>query len=369
MGIIYLITVLILLISFTLVKKTDKEINVVSFLCISIVILFCYNTFICYVLTFFAIPITLCFLALINLSISAIFIILVLKNKEIQRYTFNKVDVLYITVIGLIALIVSYINFNIPFNVKYETSDPAVHYLTSVIFAESDSLLAGIKEKIDPIYDNNNYLKVRKTTSYVNSGLLMKCLCENLEPMKCYNIFVAFGIFTLFMTGATIYSAMLNFSKKKEHIFWAFILSLICMLGYPLNSFLFGFEYLSMGLLIICAIINLVYYYEKENLNIKYFVPLMALLNFGLFSAYYMFVPFMYPALWIYFYIKNYQKTKKIITKDIVILWVATLLIPFILGYIYHLEPKIYAILINKSLDLENMIDYSTRYNKFRICE
>jgi len=329
--------------------------NIVSLVCISIVGLFCYNTFICYILTFFRIPITLLLLAIINIIITSFLSIKIFINKEIQKYIFNKIDILYILSIALIVIIISYVNFRLPLNVKYETSDPAVHYLTAVKFAESDALLPGAEP--DEVYGQ---LAERKTVSYVNSGLLMKCFCKNLEPMECYSVFVCFGIFTLYLTGVTMFAAMTNLAKKKEHRLWAFILSLICMLGYPLNSFLFGFEYLSMGLLIICAIINLIYYYEKEILSMKYFILLITLLNFGLFSSYYMFVPFMYPALWIYFYIKNYQKTKKILTKEIIVLWLITLIVPFLLGFIYHLEPDIYAILINKSLDTENIMNFST---------
>ena len=63
-----------------------------------------------------------------------------------------------------------------------------------------------------------------------------------------------------------------------------------------------------------------------------------------------MFVPFVYSALWIYFCIKNYYKTNKIITKELLIILIVTLLIPFILGYIYHLAPNVYAIIINKTI-------------------
>lgn len=355
MGIVYLISVIMLLIAFILLKKTEKEIHIISFASISIVALFCYNTFVCYILTFFTIPITLLLLATINILITILLSVKIIINREIQRYSFNKIDILYILSIALIVIIISYINFGLPLNVKYETSDPAVHYLTAVKFAESDSLLPGTEP--DEVYGQ---MAERKTVSYVNSGLLMKCFCKNLEPMECYSIFVYFGIFTLYLTGVTIFSAMTNLAKKNEHRLWAFIVSMICMLGYPLNSFLFGFEYLSMGLLVICAIINLINYYEKEILRMKYFILLISLLNFGLFSSYYMFVPFMYPALWIYFYIKNYKKTRKILTKEIILLWLVTLIVPFILGFIYHLEPDMYAVLINKSLDTENIMNFST---------
>lgn len=355
MEVIYLISVIIILVSFILVEKTKKPINILGFLGISIVGLFCYNTFVCYILTFFTIPVTLFSLSIINILISLLFIILIIRNKQIQKYIFNKVDLIYISLIAIVILIISYINFGIPFNIKYETSDPSVHYLTSVMFAESDALLAGVED--DAVYGSFN---VRKTVSYVNSGLLMKCFCNDLKPMDCYNVFVLFGILTLFLTGVTMYFALINFAKNQEHKLWAFVVSLICVLGYPLNSFLFGFEYLSMGLLIICVIINLIDYYDKEILSLKYFILLMTLLNFGLFASYYMFVPFVYPALWIYFYIKNYQKTKKIITKEVIFLWAVTLLLPFILGYIYHIEPNMYAIFINKSASIENIVEYSS---------
>jgi len=169
--------------------------------------------------------------------------------------------------------------------------------------------------------------------------------------MECYNVFVVFGMLTLFLTGTTLFAALSNFAKKKEHRLWAFLISLICMLGYPLNSFLFGFEYLSMGLLVICAILDIMNYYKEEILNINCFIIVMALLNFGLFSSYYMFVPFVYPAIWIYFYVKNYQKNKKRISKELILLWIITLIIPFLLGYIYHIESKIYGIIIDKSFD------------------
>lgn len=355
MGIIYSISVLILLISFVLVKKTEKKIDIINFICISIVALLSYNTFICFVLTFFTIPITLWLLTLINAVISVLFIALIIKNKQLQKYSFKKIDLLYIFLIAIVILAVSYLNFDFPFDVNYETGDPSVHYLTSLKFAESEALLPNIE--YDEVYGD---LSVRKPASYVNSGLLMKCLSKDVDSIECYNIFASFSIFTLLLTGITLYSALKNFSKSNEHNFFAFLVTLLCTLGYPLNSFLFGFEYLSLGLLILCSIIDLVYYYDNKLLEFPYLVTLLALLNFGLFFAYYMLIPFVYAALWIHFCISNYSDTKKIVTKKLVILLVITLLIPFILGYIYHLAPKLYAVVINKTVDVENVMNYSS---------
>ena len=57
-----------------------------------------------------------------------------------------------------------------------------------------------------------------------------------------------------------------------------------------------------------------------------------------------MYIPYIYSALWIYFCIYSKKHNKKIICKKNVILLSVTLLIPFILGFIYHITPGIYNI-------------------------
>lgn len=356
MGIAYILSLIMLLVSFILVKKTENKLNILGFIAISIATLFCYNTFICYVLTFFTIPVTLPILSIINIAISIIFIAIMLRKKQIQSYTLKKIDLLYIVLLLIAVLIVSFINFGFPFNIKYETGDPSVHYLTSQMFAENDSLLVTDK---DEIYYS---FTTRKTVSYVNSGLIMKCFDGVIDSFYNYNIFIAFGIFVLFLTAVSMFTTIQSFSVDNKTKFLAFVVSLIYTMGYPLNSFLFGFEYLSMGILLLCIIFDMVYYFKEHSLKLPYIIAIFALLNFGLFSAYYMFVPFLYSALWIYFCIHSYEKNKSIFTKKNIILLLTTLLIPFFLGFIYHIATEIYGLIINSNVYSETttMLNYSS---------
>ena len=354
MQIIYILSLIILVISFILIKKTDKKLNILSFINITIGVMFCYNTFISYVLTFFLIPVTLMSLSIINIVFSIILITLMLYKKQIQKYEIKKIDIIYIAILGIAVLIVSYLNFGFPFNIKYETGDPSVHYLTSEMFAENDSLL--ITDR-DEVY---NSFATRKTVSYVNSGLIMKCLDGIIDPFYNYNIFIIFGIFVLFITAASMYTTISTAAIDKKTHFLAFVVSLIYTMGYPLNSFLFGFEYLSMGILLICLVFDMVYYFKNQQLKFVYSIIIFALLNFGVFSAYYMFVPFLYPALWLYFCIHSYEKDKSIFTKKNIALLIVTLLLPFFLGFIYHITPQIYGVIINANLNTETMFNYSS---------
>ncbi|MBO5478122.1 MAG: hypothetical protein J6A04_00065 [Clostridia bacterium] len=370
MGIIYLISVIILFVTYLLIQKTKNKIDILKQVALGFVLLFCYNTFICYVLTFFTIPVTLLGLSIINAIFTTIMIVYLVKTKKIQTYQIEKVDILYIILLGIATIIVSYLNFGFPFEIKYETGDPSVHYLTSEMFAEGDGLLAA--EKPDQVYGS---FAVRKTASYVNSGLIMKCLDGVTDSFDNYIIFILFGIFILFLTAWMFYSTIATFAKNHVTRFLAFVLALLYTMGYPLNSFLFGFEYLSMGILILGAIIACVDIYQKEEIGYKQNLLVFFLLNFGLFTAYYMLVPYTYSALWIYFMIAEYKKQGKIFTRRTILMLVITLLIPFGLGYIYHIAPDIYGSFIkivsnisnnnNNPIDLSNAMKYSnTLVNK-----
>lgn len=353
MGILFILTQIALLVSFILVKKTEKELNILSFIVMGVGLLLCYNVLICYVFTFFGIPVTLLSLSIINILLTVIFISFIVKKKQIQKYKLFKMDLLYIAILGVIVLGTAYVNFGFPFNIKYETGDPSVHCLTSEMFARADSLLVNVK---DYVYGS---FSTRKAASYVNSGLIMKCFEGVMDSFDLYKIFIAFGIFIFAITSWAMYLLLSSFAKNKLERFLAFIVSMLYSLGYPLNSFLFGFEYLSMGILMCELIFMMILYFKDEEMKLSYKIGMLALLNFGLFNSYWMFVPFMYPAEWIYFCVESYEEKKTLFTKKNILILTITLLVPFILGFIYYMVPQVYSIFIKEDSIDENFLDMS----------
>ncbi len=338
MGIFFAISILILFISFLLIRKTEEKVNILKQIVTNLVLLFCYNTFICYILTLISIPITLLTLSIINLFFSILIMGYLLKTKKVQKFKFEKIDLFYISLLAIMSIGVSIANFGFPLQIKYQSGDPSAHYITSQMFEKDDVLLIKTQNP-DEVYGS---FTTRKSASYVNSGLIMKCLANVIDEFDYYNIFICFGIFIFFLTGWMFYSTIADFAKSKKTKFFAFIFSALYLLGYPLNSLLFGFEYFSMGILIVGAIIGAVNTYQKKQIGFKLNLLVFFLLNFGVFTAYFMFVPYVYSALWIYFCIEEYKRTKKILSFKTIILLFVTLLLPFALGYIYHIEPNIY---------------------------
>lgn len=219
-----------------------------------------YNAFICYVLTFVSFPITLLSLSVINIVFALLMIIKVIKTREMQKYKFDKINIFCILIILIVTVLVSIANFGFPFKIKYETGDPATHHLTSVIFAGQD--------RLDNLNKDEVYMhfKGRKIASYVNSGIIMKCFSGVIDEIEYYNIFIIFGIFILFMTGSMMYNTLEKSTKNNRGKILALIMSIIYLLGYPLNSLLFGFEYLSLGILVIRNINSFYLLFRKRGI-------------------------------------------------------------------------------------------------------
>ena len=345
-GVLYVASIILLQIIFLCKKKTDKKLNLFGAIGISIVLIMCLNAFISYCLTFFNLKSSLTTLTLINLAIAIIMGLSISKDRKknsnfaMQKYKANKMDIFAIVIIGIATVFTTFLHFGTSFNIKYESSDPSCHYLTSLKFMEEEKLLSISK---DDLYNN---FTCRKFASYVNSGLLMKCFEGKIDYIDNYKLFIAFGIFILFLTGYLLYFVLNHFTKDDKTKILALVVTILCILGYPLNSLLFGFEYMSLSLTVILAIIEIIYLIGKDAINKNWYIIILFLLNFGLFCSYYMFVPFVYPSEWIYLCIISYKKDKKILTKSNIFILTITLLVPFFLGYIYHLAPKIYQVLL-----------------------
>jgi len=345
MEIVYVISVIALLVIFMLIKKSDKELNGLGIFGLGLVLILCYNVLECYVLNFFRISLALTNLAIVNSIVDLIGIVYLVKKREIQKYNIELKDLIYVFLIAMIVIGIAFFQYEAPLTIKYETPDSVTHYRTAWLFATSDCL---INNNPDSLWGFKDW----KIASYVNSGLIMKVFSNVLDEFEYYKIFILFDLFVLFLTGFIMYMAFVKISKGKISLV-AFVVTLLFLLGYPLNSMLFGFEYMSVGILIVTTILYAVSYYTNKEIKFKHICVILFLLNFMLFHAYYQFVPYMYVGLFLYSCWFNYREDKKIFTKKNILTLIVTLIIPFILGFIYYMAQDLY------NLDFEAFIKNS----------
>ena len=200
MGVIYSVSIIAILIIFMLIKKSDKNLNGLGILGLGIVLILCYNVFECYILNFLRIKLTLLNLSIVNFVLIILGGIYLFKKKEIQKYYLNTYDLIFVFLIAIIVFFIGAFHYGNSLTIVYESTDPAVHYTAAVDFANSDHLfnLEG-----DELWGMQNW----KLGSFVNSGLIMKIFSNVIDDFYNYKIFIAFGLFTLFLTAYIMFMA------------------------------------------------------------------------------------------------------------------------------------------------------------------
>jgi len=347
MSIIYIISVITLFVSFLLLKKSEKKLDITSWVAISIVLLLCYNTFLCYMFTVINIPISLLTLAIINFIISTIFIIYISKGKR-QLYIFKKYDIMVLAIIVVMTFLIAIKNFGFPLHINYITTDAGVHYNATHNFYKSDSLLGKL---------GNDMM----AGAYSNAGIWLKIMAPIIDDIDLFNVYICFDIFMYFMTGVLMYVALKRIMNSIKFLPISIFITIIYMFGYPLNVLIFGYFYLQLGIIVFSTIVILMMYFKEDVINHKIMTTILFLLCYELFFSYYLFVPVIYGALGIYYIYYFRKKTNKFFNKEMIIYISLTLAIPCIIGFVYHILPGFVNVKEIKAVNIMSMEGYIYR--------
>lgn len=326
MEIVYIITVLWLLISTMLVKKSEKKQNVLTRLVFSIILLISYNIAINLVLYVLKMQYTLLLLSIVNCLISGITTFIICRKKEIQTYFIKVKDIFFLVILFIAIIIIAIEQYGIPFEIKYETTDPAMHFLAAKDFYQ------------------NKILDGEIPGASVNTAILFDIFDFIIPQESFYYIYIVFDLLILYLTGAIFYLGIVDKVEGKVKSIITMIFTLLFICGYPLNSMIFGYAYLSVGILYITTLIAMAINIKNGELKLLPLCVEMFLIVFGIFFSYYFFVPVVYVAFGLYILfdmIKN-KKTKNIfsiITKENLIKVFTILILPTVIGFCYFVLP------------------------------
>lgn len=341
MSILYIITSLILLTAFLLIKKTDGKENLLFWLLISIILFMCYNSISVYVLSTLGIKASLIIRSIINIFMSFLFYNFYFKNTHIQKYYVDFKDILACLFILLFCIYVAGSLFGKNIALKFETTDPASHFNLATRFAESNLLLE--KSPADPLYGQS---KCTMFFSYTNLGTLFQLAPKNISFIILGKIFVLFESFIFLISGLLLYFTI-TMKRKNNKIglltmILSILISILYLFGYPLNNLIFGFHYLGLGVLLINTIIIFVtLIFSKKFITNKLIIILTVIVIFSIFTTYYLFVPVIYASVGIYI-LWQFYFNKKLNFKKSLLLITYILIIPFIIGFINYFIPPLF---------------------------
>lgn len=325
-NIFYSISILIIGILFLIVRKSDRKIDIIPQICITFLCTLAYQTLECIFLSAVNISINLYTLLLINIIVIILLIIGIKKN-GVQSFKIDKKDILVAGIFIIIVSAIGYYDFGKIENIKYYTTDASIHYIAAKEFYQNDKLLY----KTEGTETATQMMPV----AYVNVGLTFKALEPIIGEMNFYKVFIIFDILIFLTSALTFYFIIKNKANNKIQILLAIVITIIYLLGYPLNNLLSGFYYLGVG----CLSINAILYVLGQKEYKRRLV--LSLLNTAIILSYSLFAPVVYISIFIYDGFITYKKYKKILNREFIIDTLITLIVPGLIGTIYMLSPNI----------------------------
>ena len=332
MEYIYMLSNVLLIISAILIKKKNKKMNFFSTIIVTIIIYLCYNSVVAYLLNVVGIKINLVSMSTINILVSIIVWgvqIVKLKRVEIQKYYINLKEIFIIILILIINISILYKEFGIFDNFRFISTDATMHAGVAKEFYKTQRLVTSLDgiQAVNPTF---------LIGGYVNLGMILQTFLPIVGEFQVYRIYIIFDIFVYLLTGVMFYYLLekyINNHIGKQII--SIILTIIYMLGYPLNSLITGFHYFSLGILEILCIIFILREYENNK------ITLLFLLNTGLLLTYNLFAPVMYIIELLVIIMYNKKEKGKILNKKSIINIIISLVIPGIIGICFFIIPRI----------------------------
>lgn len=327
MNVIYILTIVLIISLHMLLYKKEEKQNFFSWLIVTIGLFFCYNICICVIISFVKIKSTLVTLSIINCITIFLLGLKIYKDKKIQKYNINKMDIISVIVILITVCVIAIKQYGIPMNVKNSITDASTHYWVADEFYNYSMLLIDDNSDALGFFDERAFMP----GSYINTGILFKIFSPIIDETYFCKLFIVFETFMWCLSGLLMYVLLSNNKKEEKQKFLPLIFSLIYMLGYPLNTLLSGFSYLQMGLNIIICII----FVMQQKIKQEYRDILIFFLTFGIMFSYYYFAPVVFLAIFIQMIVEIKKRKEKIFSVKNILSIVISLILPGMFGVIY----------------------------------
>ena len=261
------------------------------------------------------IPVNLVTFGIFDLVAAVYFWLPVYKKKETQKYIYGIVDVIFLILVVVAVVWFArnrYYGFHLSIN--YKTVDPAPRFREAMDFVNDQSIS-------------------RMFYAQVVNGTMIELLAPFERVDYYYRFYVLSDVVQLLMSGVMFFGVIRKYIKGK-FLAAGVIASLIFLLGYPLNSTIYGFTYLGMSLTLVAMLFVVTDLFMEERLTKWFHIFLLMLGCHAMFQCYALFMPVTYLAIIFAIFLKQYRK-KILISKDTVVTCLAVFLFPCISGLWY----------------------------------
>ena len=304
-------------------QKTETKEQGMTWLPLTGILIACFHALAAALITMIPfLPVNLWSLGAIDLAAGLFFWYRIRKTGKKQQYQWSIYDAVFAALLIFAVLWIANIRYGLPeLDWSYRTVDPAARYREAMEFI-------------------NNGAVSRMFFAQSVNGVTMELFDPFLRYDYYYRLYVLSDILQLILSGWMFYGAALLWTRKNEKLsHFTSIAAIVCaffyLLGYPLNSTLYGFTYLGMSLYLVAATLVIADGYSDGRFLGRWFPVLMLmLLMHAMFQCYLLFMPVTFLSVG-FLILAKHKKQGKLLSKNTLIDVAAVFLLPIILGFFF----------------------------------
>jgi len=307
---------LFVLSGFYVVKKTSEPLIGISWIIASIIALTCWHALVAALINLVSIPVNAWSMGIADVLLGAAMWFLVRRSGSVQQYVYHLTDAIAAGGMALFAVVYFALHTGgIEFRLNYATIDPAPRLMEAIDLVNTGSVQSMFYHAL-------------------TNGLLMQILGPTTTVDYYYKIFVFSDGLFLVLAGLMFYATIRHLLKTRLQLFLGIVVTALYLGAYPLNSTLYGFTYLGMGVVIICYLAFITDSYIRNELGMWVAAPLQMIGCLALVLCYSMFAPVVFIGVIAMLWMKQ-AWCKHLFTVETVLLSLAVFLVPVILGIVY----------------------------------
>lgn len=311
----YLIAAFGLAVGFCIIEKGDKKLFAGTMIPVAFISLMGYQTFVAGIINLLHIKVNIITLGLFDLCAAVVLWFFIIAKKKRQKLIFEWQDFVVWSLIFVTIIMFAIKRYGGELVINYNSIDASVHMKMARNVMDSQSV-------------NSMYYAA------LHNGILMEVLGAFVGTVNLYKVYVIGDILHLALAGLMFWGVVRRYTKDNFMRVFAIIATLMYMYGYPLNSTLFGFSYLGMGVTVIAYIIAVMDYYVTSEIDRRIAVVLLAFGCFGIFQSYVLFMPVVFFSVLICFLI-NQLREKKLFSLNTIWTGLGIFLLATVLGLWY----------------------------------
>jgi len=298
-----------------LVRKSSKQLAGISWIVTTVLALTCWHAVVAGLVNLVHIPVNIVSIGLADLIAGAALWVVIWRRRERQQYEWRAADL--VVTVGLVAFTAMFFVLRTKgfrLDIHYTTIDPAAWLLNSVDVVKTQSVQGMYYQEL-------------------TNGLFIQWLSPLTTPDYFYKIFVFSGGLFLLIAGLAFYAAIRRHLNNKIVTVVGVGVVFLYLCGYPLNATLWGFVWLSMGVILITHLTFLSDSLLADEIDKWPAVALLMSGSLALIVCYAMFAPVVFISVGLVLVVK--YRGKWVLSKGSVLVGVSVFALPLVIGLLY----------------------------------